>query len=586
MRRSLALVAFVAATVAVVGLVFAPRSEGALPAKAAPSPLPSALPPTTSDRPALDNLAAYIPAQCYAVTQDASGGRPHNGCFACHQQSLPPNYVDDPDVQTSLSLPRFATVNRWTNLLHPPPPAALPEAELLSWVRRSNYLDEHGAPRLAATLVRPPAAWDTNGNGTWDGFTPDCYFRADEQGYDRAPDGRATGWRAYAYVPMPGLFWPTNGSAADAFIRLPEAYRQDATGQESEEVYSRNLAILEAFLRRVDVPIPATDERALGADLDGDGRLGQAVKVAFVWPPKDGKRLHYVGRASALDPEKDGFPAAGLYPNGTELLHSVRYLDVDAGQVRMAARMKELRYMRKIRWRTYSDLDLAAKAEMREKARKPDRLKLVMGDAERGIATGTGWRMQAFIEDASGDLRPQTVEETTACIGCHGGTGATVDSTFSLARKLGADAPAAGWYPLEGRGVAGIPEPRRADGRGEYEVWLEQVGGGDDFRSNTEVEQRFFGAGGKLKPEMVRALAKDISVLIVPSPERALALDRGYLALVKAQSFEKGRDVILGTPHLRDRAAQDDPTGIEEPVTPPWKAMASAGRRAPILQRP
>ena len=44
---------------------------------------------------------------------------------------------------------------------------------------------------------------------------------------------------------------------------------------------------------------------------------------------------------------------------------------------------------------------------------------------------------------------------------------------------------------------------------------------------------------------IVRALAQDISVLIVPSPERALALDRGYLALVRAQSFEKGRDVIL-----------------------------------------
>ena len=581
MRRSLALVAFAAATIAVVALVVALRSRSALPAKAASSLVLSALPPGKSDRPALENLAAYIPAQCYAVTQDAKGGRTHNGCFACHQASRPPNYVDDPDAQTSLSLPRFATVNRWTNLLHPPPPVAIPEAELLAWVRRSNYLDEHGAPTLANVLGRPPAGWDVNGNGTWDGFTPDCSFRPDEQGWDRAPDGRATGWRAYAYVPMPGLFWPTNGSTADAFIRLPEAYREDATGKESEEVYSRNLAILEAFIRRADVPIAATDERALGADLDGDGVLGRAVKVAFVWPPKDGKRLHYVGRAATLDPEKAGWPAAGLYPSGTELLHSVRYLDVDRGHVRMAARMKELRYMRKIRWHTYSDLDLAAKAEMREKAQKPDRLKLVLGDAERGIATGTGWRMQAFIEDAGGDLRPQTVEETTACIGCHGGTGATVDSTFSFARKLADSAPASGWYSLERGGVAGIPDPRRADGRGEYEVWLEQVGGGDDFRTNTEVERTFFDEGGKLKPGMVRALAKDISVLVVPSPERALALDRGYLALVKAQSFDKGRDVVLGPPHLRERAAQEDATGIDEPVSPPWKAPASAGRRAP-----
>jgi hypothetical protein len=249
----------------------------------------------------------------------------------------------------------------------------------------------------------------------------------------------------------------------------------------------------------------------------------------------------------------------------------VRYLDVDGERVRMAARMKELRYMRKIRWRTYSDLDLAAKAEMREKAQKPDRLKLVLGDAERGIATGTGWRMQAFIEDVGGDLRPQTVEETTACIGCHGGVGATVDSTFSFARKLGESTFASGWYPMDRRGTAGIPERRRADGRGEYAVWLEQVGGGDDFRTNTEVEQTFFGAGGKLKPEMARALAKDISVLIIPSKERALALDRAYLALVRAQSFDKGRDVVLGAPHVRERVLQDEPTGIVEPVIPPWK---------------
>src|SRR5262249_22241102 len=149
---------------------------------------------------------------------------------------------------------------------------------------------------------------------------------------------------------------------------------------------------------------------------------------------------------------------------------SVRYLDVEGGRVRMAARMKELRYMRKTRWLTYSDLDLAGKAEMREKAQKPDRLKLIMGDAERGIATGTGWRMQAFIEDASGELRPQTVEETAACIGCHGGVGATVDSTFSFARKLDDRAHASGWYALGDRGLEGIPDPRRADGRGEYEV--------------------------------------------------------------------------------------------------------------------
>jgi hypothetical protein len=575
MRRSIAVVALAAATIGVFVLIFAPRT-GAAPM---PGPFTSVPAPSPGDGPALDNLAAYLPAQCYASTQDAKGGPTHNGCFACHQESRPPNYVDDPDVQTSLSLPRYATLNRWTSVLHPPPPVALLDAELLSWVRRSNYLDEQGKVALAGALASPPAGWDANGNGTWDGFTPDCALHPDEQGWDRSSDGRATGWRAYAYVPLPGLFWPTNGSAADAYIRLPEAYRKDATGHDSIEVYSLNLALVEAFIRRVDVPIAPTDERALGADLDGDGALGRAVKVAFVWPPRSGKRLHYLGRAATLDPAKDGFPAAGLFPTGTEFLHSVRYLDVDGGHVRMAARMKELRYMRKTSFRTYSDLDLAAKAEMREKAQKPDRLERLLGDAERGIATGTGWRMQAFIEDSKGDLRPQTFEETAACIGCHGGVGATVDSTFSLARKLGDGARASGWYSLEARGLAGIPEPRRADGRGEYEEWLSQVGGGDDFRSNTEVLERFFDAGGQLKPAMIRAMASDISVLVVPSPERALALDRAYLGLVKAQAFARGRDVVLGAPHVRERVEQDEATGIDRPVAPPWKgAVGRAGR--------
>jgi hypothetical protein len=544
-----------------------------------PRPRAETSAPRRADRPALENLAAYLPAQCYAITMDAPGGGAHNGCFACHQRSLAPSYVDDADVQTSMSLPRYATVNRWTNLLDPPAPVAIADDDLLAWVRRSNYLADDGAPKLAKALASPPAAWDADGNGTWDGFVPDCHFHADAEGWDRAPDGRATGWRAYAYVPMPGMFWPTNGSAADAFIRLPEAFRQDDAGKESQAIYALNLAIVEAYLRRADVPIAPADERALGVDLDGDGALGEARKVAFVWPPAKDRSFHYVGRASALAGAKGGVPVAGLFPAGTEIVHSVRYLDVAGGEVRMAARMKELRYMRKVRYLTYSDLDLAAKAEMREKAKKPDRLEVIRGDAERGLATGTGWIMAGFIEDAAGELRPESVEETAACIGCHGGVGATVDSTFSFARKLADGTPAGGWYHGGARGLAGVPEPRRADGRGEYLAWLEEVGGGDDFRSNAEVAERFFGEGGKVKPAMARALAADISVLVMPSPGRALALDRAYLALVKAQSFTKGRDVVLGKPRVHARVEQDMPTGVRDPVEPPWKAPEGVAAR-------
>ncbi|AKJ01102.1 Putative lipoprotein [Archangium gephyra] len=543
--------------------------------------LTAALPGNTREAPRLSNPAAYLPAQCYAVTQEAPGGRTRNGCFACHQAPRAPNYVEDAEVQTVLTVARAAEENRWTNLVRPPPSVNISDAELLAWVRASNYVDERGGLRLAAALAQPPAAWDGNGNGRWEGYTPDCWFQPDAEGFDRSPDGAMTGWRAFAYAPFPGMFWPTNGSAGDVFIRLPAAFRRDRDGRESTAVYRLNLAILEAYLRRVDVPLPPTDERELGSDLDGDGVLGTARRVAFVWPPKQGRPFGYVGEAAGLDRAKDGWPAAGLYPRGTEFLHSLRYLDVEGGQVRMAARMKELRYMRKTRWLTYSDLQLAAEAEAREKEKQPDKLKRVLADVERGVGTGTGWLMQGFIEDSGGELRPQNVEETTACIGCHGGVGATTDSTFSFARKLDTgSAWQGGWYHWGQRGLKGIPEPRRTDGQGEYAHWLAQVGAGDDYGTNDEVQARFFRKDGTLRPDAVKALTKDISVLLVPSPSRALLLDRATLALVKAQRFERGRDVTVGAPpKVRARLEQDGATGITEAVLPGWMGPEKSASR-------
>ena len=545
----------------------APPSAPLAPVKEA---LAAAMPVAARTPPRLSNPAAYLPAQCYAATKDAGGGRTHNGCFACHQTPRAPNYTDDEDVQLVLSVPRAAEDNRWTHVLQPPAPVELPEAELLAWVRSSNYVDKRGGWRLAEALARPPVRWDGDGNGRWDGYMPDCGFQPDAEGFDHAPGGALTGWRAFAYAPFPGMFWPTNGSAGDAFIRLPEAFRQDAAGRESQAIYRVNLALLEAFIRRQDVPLPPTNERALGVDLDGNGMLGTATRVAFVWPPRPERLVSYVGRAATLDREREGWLAAGLFPRGTEFLHSLRYLDVEGGQVRAAARMKELRYMRKTRWMTYSELQLAAEAEAREKRKSPDKLKTVLGDVERGVGTGTGWVMQGFIEQADGALRPQSVEETTACIGCHGGVGAGTDSTFAFARK-------AAWGPQR---LQGMPEPRRADGQGEYAHWLEQVGGGNDYGSNDEVQARFFRRDGTLEPDAVKALTRDISTLLVPSPGRALRLNGAYLGLVKAQHFELGRDVSVGPPpRVNTRLEQDGETGIPEPVAPGWKAPAKTASR-------
>jgi len=492
--------------------------------------------------PKLENLAAYIPAQCYAKTKRADG-TPRNACATCHQASREPNYVDDSDVQLEISIPRFAATNRWTNAMTPPPAVAIGERELLAYVRTDNY---RGGEAVTATAS----------------YAPDCHFMPDEQGWDRDASGTATGWRSYASTPVPGMFWPTNGSAGDAYIRLPEPYRRDAGGAPSEGIYALNLAILEAMIRRADVPITATAEATLGVDLDGDGKLGVARRVAFVWPPAKDRPLHFVGQAAALDRATAGWPAAGLYPTGTEVLHSVRYLDVAGGRVRPAARMKELRYMKKLRWLTYSALDLQAKTEQREKEQNPDTLRHVYGNGERGVGTGTGWQMLGYIEDAAGTLRAQTTEETAACIGCHGGVGATTDSTFSFARKVAWTAPP--------RFMA-LAEPLRADGRGEYRTWLEAVGAGDDFGSNAEVAAKFFAKDGSLRPAMAKALARDISVLVVPSPRRALALDRAYLALVRMQSFELGRDAFAGAPQIEATLVQDAATGITSALPPAWQ---------------
>jgi hypothetical protein len=530
--------------------------------------------------PTLSNRAAYIPLQCYATTRDESGGRAHNGCFVCHQESRAPNYTDDSGVQSELSFASYATKNRWTNTPTPAAPAVLSDAKLLEWVRTSNYIAADAGLALTRNLANPIEAWDTDHDGSWGGFVPDCWFRVDESGYDQDPQGKRTGWRAYSHTPVPGMFWPTNGSAGDVFIRLPEPYRLDSKGVANASIYGLNLAIAEAYVKRVAVPIPATDERSLDSDLDGDGVLGTAKSVAFVWPPKQGRPFHFVGKAAELDAAKDGWPVAGLYPRGTEFLHSVRYLDVVAGVARMAARLKELRYMRKTKWLSYGQLEQIADAEKREKFRSPDKLKRLFGDAERGVSTGTGWVMQGFIEDVRGELRPQSFEETIACIGCHGGVGATTDSTFSFARKLGAGTFRDGWYHPSERDLKGVPEPKRADGTGEYAHFLAEVGGGDDFRSNDEVRAKFFRANGRLDPVMAQALARDISVLVMPSAARALALDRAYLGLVQVQNFLLGRDVLVGAaPHVESKVVQNAITGIQSPVLPAWKAQLRTAQR-------
>ncbi len=287
--------------------------------------------------------------------------------------------------------------------------------------------------------------------------------------------------------------------------------------------------------------IGPVNEAAYGVDLDKDGVLATADHVAFDWAPLEGRTMSWVGRARTL-PAGEAPLAAGLYPLGAEFVHTVRYVDIEdaTGAVRMSKRIKELRYMKKTVWQTYADLEEGALAEMKEDHDFPDRLPNFDGNAETGLANGTGWRLQAFIEDRDGDLRPQSFNETVFCAGCHGGLGVTDDSTFAFPRKLAA--PMGGWFHWSQHGLAGIPDPVGADGIGEYARYLKENGAGDEFRANREVIDAFFDPAGKPKEDMLAKLRADVAALLYPSRRRALDLDKAYRAIVEDQDYVRGRD--------------------------------------------
>ncbi|WP_394834624.1 hypothetical protein LVJ94_49825 [Pendulispora rubella] len=505
----------------------------------------------------------------------APGASAKNSCYACHARSQPPNFVDDEELQLRWTIAPAAARNRWTNLFDPPVLRAPKSSDerILDYVRRSNYLDEHGEIPLARTLASLPDAWDGAKDGRWDGYVPDAGFAFDEDGFDRRPDGELSGWRAFGYYPLVGAFLPANGSAGDALIRLDPSLRQDANGSPNTAIYAVNLAIVEALITRNDVPIVPIDEGELGVDLDLNGILSRANRVAFDRSapcgshddPRHAGRMHYVGRAR--EEERAGrLPiVVGLFPLNTEFLHSVRYLDVASdGKVTMAARMKELRYAKKVRWFGYADLKRQAEREAFEQEESIDGALSFLWQWDRGVDNDRGWLFSGFIEAADGSLRPQSYEETLYCVGCHGGVGTTTDSIFSFPRKVGG---ARGWSHGPRRGSPPWPDPLGSDGRHEYTRYLIENRAGDDFHANTEVIGRFFDERHSLRPSEVAKLRQDIDHLLLPSAARALDLDRAYRAIVDEQSFTRGRDTALApVRHIYAQLPEGEKTGIEKPL--------------------
>ncbi|MEM7156343.1 MAG: hypothetical protein AAF799_26045 [Myxococcota bacterium] len=482
----------------------------------------------------IDNREAPIPIQCYTKTQGRS-----NPCWTCHTDSTYPNLRNDADLQREYSFSTYGEQNRWSNAWtdHSEAIAAISDADALEWVRHDNY----GAARrvLAGQMPRWAYGWDLDFHG---GF--------DDEGFAR--DG--SGWRAFRYKPFPGAFWPTNGSTDDVLIRLPARFRQ-RDGVESPIVYKANLALLEASVAadpnvedaQILWPTEALDERLVGLDLDADGDLGAEARALRGLPST------FVGDARDVDLER------GVFPEGTEFLHSVRYLDPDAPGL-ISVRMKELRYLRReqqVPRRRYF-----SKYEQEANDKDKGILPRYQGDSETGLLSTFGWRVQGYIEDAQGRLRLQTREEHYACMGCHFGIGVTADGTFSFARKVPG---AAGWGY---QAIDDLPDvPQLGHAEPEVLTYLRRVGGGDELRSNDEMLARFF-PQGKLDETRVRRAAPGgpdrLPDLVAPSRERALLLDKAYMALVSEQSFERGRDTIISPPDNVHRRIEETSTGLAE----------------------
>ena len=464
----------------------------------------------------IQNREAPIPSQCYTKTD----GR-HNPCYTCHQ-----NYTDgranvhnDGGLQGDYEFSWLGVKNHWSNLFkdRSQQVADISDDEILNYISQDNY-----------TLLKAKLESDAK----WKGYVPDLvnYQSAAEAfgEHGLAKDGSA--WVAFNYKPLPSTFWPTNGSTDDVLLRLPKAFRASnncANLSESRDVYYANLALLEATIKQLTtITTPEIDENTICVDLNGDSQLSRITKIT-VLPD------NYVGDASIIKRHE------GLYPLGTEFLHSVRYVGVDdAGDIYTPARMKELRYMKKTHF--YSKGELAGAYEL-ENIAKEDEIIPTYTNTGHGLSNSFGWLVLGFIEDKKGALRQQTHEENKFCMGCHSTIGTTIDQSFAFPRKV---TGTKGWGYIN---LKGMPDaPNKGETKGEILTYLQRAGGGSEFRSNDEMLQRWYNADGSLKETQIKAA--DVYTLITPSRDRALTLNKAYKVIVDEQSFIYGRDAIVIPP--------------------------------------
>lgn len=475
----------------------------------------------------LKNQEAPIPPQCYTKTEGS-----HNPCYVCHQlysdrnEHYRMNRLDDGGIQGGYLFSDIGITNHWTNLF----------VDRQSWVDNISdeqiltYINQDNYSTLSEKLNR----------SGWKGFIPDLadYERAGEafNADGTAKDG--SHWVAFNYKPMPSTFWPTNGSTDDVVIRLPPKFRS-LNGTPNLPIYKLNLAILEMSMKGLQtIAVPDINELALQTDLNQDGTLSESLSEISA-------RTFYVGDASEILVQPQQFP------QGTELMHSVRYVGVtNNGEIVVPKRMKELRYMEKVK--VLSDSELTTRYDRERKEKLQEELPYYVDHGDRGFSNGMGWLVQGFIEDYDGELRPQTYEEKMACMGCHSAIGTTIDNTFAFARKVTGPA---GWGYIDLRNMKDAPsisERPLADSpdekyTGEIFQYLQTSGGGNEFRDNPEMLEKWFHPTGQINDQAVKNA--DVYELITPTKARALQLNKAYTHIVRHQSFIHGRDATIKPPH-------------------------------------
>jgi hypothetical protein len=459
------------------------------------------------------NGESVIPPQCYTKTNGEN-----NPCYACHQSYSDdknrPNVMGDGALQGDYDFSELGVKNHWKNLFVDRRPLIqkISDQSIKEWISQDNY----------SSFIKQQRE-----NTHWQGeVTPITDLAFPEKAFNDlgvARDG--SHWVAYNYKPFPSTFWPTNGSTGDAMIRLEARFRE-LNGKFSQDVYFANLGLVELTMKQIDrISIPAVSEVKIGQDINGDGVVSENVNQVI-------KRDHYLGDAEHIE------LAYMLYPKDTEFLHTVRYIGVtEGGVIYNAPRMKEVRYMKKHHFKSKQSLSTAYYREAKEKHFEKLPQTRFLGD--KGFNNNFGWTINAYIENAKGELRQQHSQELASCNGCHKSVGSTFDQTFSFPRKVNG---ALGWGYINLAKQSDVPN--LGEQQGEFLTYLERVGGGDEFRQNKEMLTRWFRPDGKVDQSKVLAV-DNLYELITPSVERALDLNKAYKTIVEEQSFLFGRDAVL-----------------------------------------